>query len=269
MNTFTIEASFYGYLTKDRDTVSFNEDMLLKAGEAIALGIWDYLHINDPEVASRCSPKRKSSRIRPVSHHSPSPLKPRPNLTVVPFVSSSSDSLPAIDNTTSRHQGHVTLLPSDSTEGQTTDIDPEHDSSDGDSSADDLLPADQKRLHAHIVAVMKECNSIQSPVKARPGRIRLSIDPKSSLEPFFSGASGKKQRAKSRGKAVIPKIYDTAVFLQRRASRSTSLRDQPVRSSVRDLSPGKSPVDKNRRMSSAREKPILQRQSSVTIDNRR
>lgn len=221
MNTFTVEASFYGYLTKDRDTVPFTEATLLEAGEGICRGLSDYLCLGNPDV--KYSPKRKMSRLRTQQSPSLSPVKP------------SADSPTANESTIEAHS----------------------DSSDGDSSADDLLPADQHRLHAHIVAVTKAYNALPSPTRPRP-RVRPAVDPKSSLQPFFSGASSRKPRTKTRGKALVPTVYDPSLCLQRREHRSVSLKEQPVRASLRDSSP---------RKASAR--PQLHRQQSVNIDTRR
>jgi len=228
MNTFTIEASFYGYLTKDRDTVPFTEATLLEAGEGICRGLWDYLHLGDLEVAAKCTPKRKLYKVRMDSQQSPSlsPVKP------------CTDSPIANESTV---------------EGQS-------DSSDGDSSTDDLLPADQHRLHAHIVAVTKAYNALPSPTRPKPPRVRPTVDPKSSLQPFFSGAFARKSRPKTKGKALIPTLYDPSLCLQRRDHRSVSLKEQPIRTSMRDVSPRKA------RDASAR--PKLHRQRSVNIDTR-
>ena len=236
MNTFTIEASFYGYLTKDRDTVAFTESTLVAAGEGIGRGIWDYVHIGDPEVAARCLPKRKLPRFRANSQHTPSlsPVKP-----IAPAESPTAVSIDPVNDSA---------------------IETNSDSSDGDSVTDDLLPADQHRLHAHIVAVTKAYNALPSPIRPNKARVRIPADPKSSLQPFFSGALARKSRAKSRGKALIPKLYDPSVCFQRREHRSISLKDQPVRASMRDISPRKG------REGSAR--PKLQRQRSANIDSR-
>lgn len=42
MNCFTLEASFHGYLTKDRETVEFTTEMFEKMGEVLGKGFCEY-----------------------------------------------------------------------------------------------------------------------------------------------------------------------------------------------------------------------------------
>lgn len=42
MNCFTLEASFHGYLNKDRQTVEFTTEMFEKMGEVLCSGFYEY-----------------------------------------------------------------------------------------------------------------------------------------------------------------------------------------------------------------------------------
>lgn len=59
---YTLEASFYGYITKDRVTINFNELNLQEIGRWLAKSIREYIEIRDEENRER--ERRKRRRIR-------------------------------------------------------------------------------------------------------------------------------------------------------------------------------------------------------------
>ena len=74
-NGYTVEASSYGFLNAERVTVPFSVDLLLDAGQAIAEGISEYIHLQDGELLEKYKRriKRKSRQSKPT----PKPTNPQ------------------------------------------------------------------------------------------------------------------------------------------------------------------------------------------------
>lgn len=53
MNSFTVEASFHGYLTQDRTTVEFASDELEKMGSVVGLSLLDYAFMIEQDERQR------------------------------------------------------------------------------------------------------------------------------------------------------------------------------------------------------------------------
>jgi hypothetical protein len=49
MNSFTLEASFNGFIDEKRDTVEFNTSSFLEMGKCLSLALLDYVKILEAE----------------------------------------------------------------------------------------------------------------------------------------------------------------------------------------------------------------------------
>ena len=219
-NSFTVEASFYGYLTPERQTVPFTPVLLFSAGQAIIEGVHDYLHRLDQETLLK-DIKRKKAKTRKLKSISDTP-KPE-NPTSVSLIEKPSENLSTLED-----------LPEETKEDEAL---PEtlSDDSDGDSSEDDLEPADQQQLHEQIAAVMEEFSELSTRPKAirqsiksgnrRAKRATIEAEARSHLEMYFSKAAQSVTRCRSNCKAVIPKVYDSGMIVDtKREIRSVSLK---------------------------------------------
>ena len=213
--SYTVEASFYGFINTERVTVPFTDKLVMDAGVAIAKGLWEFVVIEEKQTAEREAKRRKRKRKR---------------------VKTSLEGLIRVQESP---KGEAVQ------EGETVDVppiesivEPDHhssDSSDGDSSGDDLEPADELQLHQEIAAVMQEFFEIGPPSKPpRPPRTRRNrerlpsnpqeVDAKSSLECYFSRAD-EPRKGKLTGKALVPKVYDPLIPIRpSRGIRSLSQR---------------------------------------------
>lgn len=227
-NSYTVEASFYGYLNAERVTIPFSEDLLLGAGQAIAEGISEYIHLQDAELLEKDKRriKRKNRKPKP----SPKPNNPQ----------DSSIDLPPLE------KPHETDTIDDIVEEikeEEPGIEPaeleESDSSDGDSSEDDLEQADQKELHQKIAEVMEEFSELttnQKAIRSGKGKTKgkkpekaAEVETRSHLEQYFSkaGMDRRRTRPKSKGRALVPKVYDPSQLSNPGPSyRSVSLKSK-------------------------------------------
>ena len=210
-NSYTVEASFYGFLTAERSTVPFSGDLLLSAGQAIAEGLSDYIHLQDAELLEK--DKRRIKRKTRKSKPSPKPNNPQDPSADLPPVEMPHE-VDTIDDIVEEIKEEQPL--NDPVEAE------ESDSSDGDSSEDDLEKSDQKELHQKIAEVMEEFSELTTNqktirhAKAKNKGKKLEkaageVEARSHLEQYFSKAGQaerRKARPKSKGRALVPKVYD-------------------------------------------------------------
>ena len=213
-NSYTVEASFYGFLTAERTTMSFNEELMLDAGKGIAEGIHDYVRLQDAELLEKDKRrfKRKSRKNKPFPDPSTRLENPQDSTLDEPTLDKPPESETIDDVMEEIKEEHPDNEPGEAEES---------DSSDGDESDDDLEPADQKELHKKIVEVMEEFSELttnqktirsKGKNKGKKGEKNVGeVEARSHLEQYFSKAGQydrKKQRPKTKGRAVVPKIYD-------------------------------------------------------------
>jgi hypothetical protein len=68
MNCFTLEASFHGYLTRERQTVELTTEMLAEQGQALGEAFWEYQSLVEEDekarAALRAALKNKKKKLR-------------------------------------------------------------------------------------------------------------------------------------------------------------------------------------------------------------
>ena len=154
-NSYTVEGSFYGFLTEDRRTESFTEETVMEAGAGIGQGILRYVTLQEVEAKDK-ETKLKARR----SKHSKPPMP--------------STNCETLDDVVKRIK---------EVEGQTTDRGDESDSSsEGNVEQDQLTPQDQAELHDQIASIVEEFSSLSRPKSRVLGGKVVKVRPKVNVE---------------------------------------------------------------------------------------
>mmetsp|Transcript_20166 Transcript_20166/g.37533 ORF Transcript_20166/g.37533 Transcript_20166/m.37533 type:complete len:868 (+) Transcript_20166:1967-4570(+) len=187
--SYTLEASFHGYLTPQRTTVPFDEELLMKMGSLICDGLLDYVLLLEDEQTRKerkrlARLKKKRKKGSPDSDSSDEEPQKRTLKNVL-------DSI--------RQEA---VLENDSDSG----------GSDSDPSQDELSEQEQKTLHTMINKVMDEYKTLSemtvrksSVSRQRPPRKIAdgNFEARSSLSKYFSKAGQKDLR--ERKKSLAPR----------------------------------------------------------------
>jgi hypothetical protein len=195
--SYTVEASFYGFLTPQRTTVSFNEDLLMKMGVAICDALLDYAQLLEAEQRrkerKRLARSRKKKRKGAVAEASDEELPPTRTL-----------------------KGIIKSI------RQETQLEDANNSggSDSDPSQDELTEQEQLNLHSHInkaiddFAIFSARPAQKSPMsRQRPPRkvAEGGLEARSSLSKYFSRA-GQQDKYRKRTMHVKGMHIDGASF---------------------------------------------------------
>lgn len=175
--SYTLEASFYGYLTSQRTTTPFNEELLMKMGKAVCEALYDYALLLENERDRK--KKKRFARMRQ--------RKRRAEVETEGL------------NYSSQRRTLKSILRNIRQEAA---MERENDSggSDSDVSADELNEHEQKRIHNLIYKAIDDfAVSGERPVRqAAISRQRLTrklidgnLEARSNLSKYFSRAASK------------------------------------------------------------------------------
>lgn len=205
-NSYTVEGSFYGYLTEDRRTEPFTEETVMDAGAGIGKGMQQYLLLLEVEARMR-EAKRKARRLK----HSKPHINDIPQLTSIPTISET------MEDVVKRIK---------EVEGQLKEASaPGNDSSSEENiEEDELNPQDQAELHDQIASIVQEFSSLTRP-KSRQ---------------YTAKAARVKPRGNTGERAILDRSVDSQVEAVKLAARPTlinSKRHQRPRHVRMDLKP--------------------------------
>lgn len=178
-NSYTIEASFYGYIAADRSTVPFTQQHVMEAGEAIAKGLFAYVQLEEARNHSQ----------KPTNRHLNHSRKAKTQIKIP-----TEDPIPDSNCETSQAS----------------------QSSDEDCSADDLDPADSNQLQHDITAVVTQFR--RTPAQRWKSNRKLrQFDRNSELKERCESSVIQVERSRielNSNRTVIPKIYNPAIPLR-------------------------------------------------------
>lgn len=182
--SYTLEASFHGYLTPQRTTVQFDEVLLMKMGAFICDGLLDYALLLEEEQTHK--DKRKLARIKRKKHK-----------TAGDCESSDEEPQQRTLNTVLETIRQEAALEHDSDSG----------GSDSDPSRDELSDQEEKALHSAINQALDD-SAFQSQksvhktsiTKQKPPRkiADANLEARSSLSKYFSRAGQKDSKERKR-----------------------------------------------------------------------
>jgi len=222
-NSYTVEASFYGFIAADRSTVPFTQQLVMEAGEAIARGLFAYIQFEDSHKSQQKAKNEAKNRSR-------------------------------------KTKTDIKIHTEDPSPDPNCEIPQESESSDADCSADDLDPADAHQLQQDITAVVTQFR--RTPTQRWKSNRKLrqferNSDLKDRNESLSAVHIDRSRIQISSHRTVIPKLYEPVLPLRskRPSYRERLLRhvtSEELRSRVQHKSPEGSsfrlPVDVTGRM---------------------
>lgn len=185
-NSYTVEGSFYGYLTEDRKTEPFTEETVMEAGAGIGKGMHQYILLLEVEARIR-EAKRKARRLKhskPPVHEVPPPLLIPPN----------SETIEDVVKRIKAVEGQPQEAPAAGNDS----------SSEENLEEDELSAQDQAELHNQIASIVQEFSSLTRPRSRQYTAKAVRVRPR--------GIAGEK--------GTLDQSVDSQIEAAKRAARS-------------------------------------------------